>query len=46
VNRLLNTVKSAYASAWVIDNLQFEDSDLLEGWTALTYLAALHPDLQ
>src|SRR5919205_4620222 len=46
VNRLLNTVKGAYASAWFIDHLQFEDSDLLEGWTALTYLAALHPELQ
>ena len=46
VNRLLNTVKGAYASAWFIDHLQFQDSDLLEGWTALTYLAALHPELQ
>ena len=46
VNRLLNTVKGAYTSAWFIDHLQFEDSDLLEGWTALTYLAALHPELQ
>jgi alkanesulfonate monooxygenase SsuD/methylene tetrahydromethanopterin reductase-like flavin-dependent oxidoreductase (luciferase family) len=46
VNRLLNTVKGAYASAWFIDHLQFQDSDVLEGWTALTYLAALHPELQ
>jgi alkanesulfonate monooxygenase SsuD/methylene tetrahydromethanopterin reductase-like flavin-dependent oxidoreductase (luciferase family) len=46
VNRLLNTVKGAYASAWFIDHLQFGDSDVLEGWTALTYLAALHPELQ
>lgn len=46
VNRLLTTVKGAYTSAWFIDHLQFEDSDLLEGWTALTYLAALHPELQ
>jgi alkanesulfonate monooxygenase SsuD/methylene tetrahydromethanopterin reductase-like flavin-dependent oxidoreductase (luciferase family) len=46
VNRLLNAVKGAYASAWFIDHLQFQDGDVLEGWTALTYLAALHPELQ
>ena len=46
VNRLLNTVKGVYTSAWFIDHLQSQDSDLLEGWTALTYLAALHPELQ
>ena len=46
VNRLLNAVKGHYASAWCIDHLQFEDQDVLEGWTALTYLSALHPELQ
>ena len=46
VNRLLNSVKGAYHSAWSIDHLQFEDGDVLEGWTALTYLCALHPELQ
>ena len=46
VNRLLNTVKGAYTSAWFIDHLQFQDSDVLEGWTALTYHAAQHPELQ
>jgi alkanesulfonate monooxygenase SsuD/methylene tetrahydromethanopterin reductase-like flavin-dependent oxidoreductase (luciferase family) len=46
VNRLLNSVKGSYHSAWFIDHLQFEDSDVLEGWTALTYLSALHPELQ
>ena len=46
VNRLLNTVKGVYTSAWFIDHLQSQDNDLLEGWTALTYLAALHPELQ
>jgi alkanesulfonate monooxygenase SsuD/methylene tetrahydromethanopterin reductase-like flavin-dependent oxidoreductase (luciferase family) len=42
VNRLLDYVKGHYASAWLIDHLQ---QDVLEGWTALTYLAALHPQL-
>jgi alkanesulfonate monooxygenase SsuD/methylene tetrahydromethanopterin reductase-like flavin-dependent oxidoreductase (luciferase family) len=46
VNRLLDYVKGCYRSAWLIDHLQFEDSDVLEGWTALTYLSALHPELQ
>lgn len=46
VNRLLKAVKGAYASAWFIDHLQFDDADVLEGWTALTYFAALHPELQ
>jgi alkanesulfonate monooxygenase SsuD/methylene tetrahydromethanopterin reductase-like flavin-dependent oxidoreductase (luciferase family) len=46
VQRLLTTVKGVYHSAWFIDHLQFEDSDVLEGWTALTYLCALHPELQ
>lgn len=46
VNRLLTYVKGHYDSAWVIDHLQFGDSDVLEGWTALTYLAARHPELQ
>ncbi len=42
VNRLLTYVKSHYDSAWSIDHL---DGDMLEGWTALTYLSALHPEL-
>lgn len=46
VNALLNTVTGAYDSAWFIDHLQFEDNDQLEGWTALTYLSALYPELQ
>jgi alkanesulfonate monooxygenase SsuD/methylene tetrahydromethanopterin reductase-like flavin-dependent oxidoreductase (luciferase family) len=46
VNRLLDYVKGHYDSAWLIDHLQFGDSDVLEGWTALTYLSALHPELR
>lgn len=30
-------------SLWVVDHLQFGDSPLMEGWTMLTYLAALYP---
>jgi alkanesulfonate monooxygenase SsuD/methylene tetrahydromethanopterin reductase-like flavin-dependent oxidoreductase (luciferase family) len=46
VNRLLNAVKDHYDSAWFIDHLQSEDRDVVEGWTALTYLSALHPELR
>src|SRR5438045_7737921 len=46
VNRLLGYIKGHYDSAWLIDHLQFEESDLLEGWTALTYFSALHPELR
>lgn len=42
LNRLLTVVKGHYDSAWCIDHL---DGDVLEGWTALTYLAACHPEL-
>jgi alkanesulfonate monooxygenase SsuD/methylene tetrahydromethanopterin reductase-like flavin-dependent oxidoreductase (luciferase family) len=42
VSRLLAYVKGHYDSAWFIDHL---DGLVLEGWTALTYLSALHPEL-
>jgi hypothetical protein len=43
VDRLLATVVGHYDSAWCIDHLQ---GDILEGWTTLTYLTALHPDVR
>ena len=46
VCRLLDSVKGHYHSAWLIDHLQFGSSAVLEGWTALTYLSALYPELQ
>ena len=42
VNHLLTYVADHYQSAWMVDHLQ---GDVLEGWTTLTYLAALHPRL-
>ncbi len=45
VDRLLTSVKGHFHSAWFIDHLQFGSADVLEGWTALTYLSALHPEL-
>lgn len=46
LNRALDLVTGHFDSAWIIDHLQFGDDDVLEGFTALTYLAALHPQLK
>lgn len=46
LNRALDLVTGHFDSAWLIDHLQFGDADVLEGWTALTYMAALHPRLK
>jgi hypothetical protein len=35
----LDVIAGHFDSVWLPDHLQFEDLDLLEGWTALTYLA-------
>jgi alkanesulfonate monooxygenase SsuD/methylene tetrahydromethanopterin reductase-like flavin-dependent oxidoreductase (luciferase family) len=46
VDQALRLIAGHFASAWIEDHLQFDDLDLLEGWTTLTYFAARHPDLQ
>jgi alkanesulfonate monooxygenase SsuD/methylene tetrahydromethanopterin reductase-like flavin-dependent oxidoreductase (luciferase family) len=46
LNRALRLVSGHFDSAWVIDHLQFGDADMLEGFTALSYMAALHPHLK
>ena len=46
LNRALNLVHGHFDSAWIIDHLQFGDQDVLEGFTALSYMAALHPQLK
>ncbi len=42
VNRALKLVAGHFDSAWMVDHLS---SEVLEGFTALTYMAALHPQL-
>ncbi len=42
LNRLLATVQGRFHSAWSIDHPQ---ADALEAWTAITFLAALYPNL-
>jgi alkanesulfonate monooxygenase SsuD/methylene tetrahydromethanopterin reductase-like flavin-dependent oxidoreductase (luciferase family) len=46
LNRALDLVTGHFDSAWIIDHLQFGDDDVLEGFTALSYMAALHPQLK
>jgi hypothetical protein len=45
LNRALDLVSGHFDSAWFINHLQSGDAGLLEGFTALTYMAALHPQL-
>lgn len=42
----LDLVGEHFDSAWAVDHLQYEDTPLMEGWTALTYMAALQPKLK
>ena len=46
LNRALALISGHFDSAWCIDHLQFGDADVLEGFTTLTYTAALHPQLR
>jgi alkanesulfonate monooxygenase SsuD/methylene tetrahydromethanopterin reductase-like flavin-dependent oxidoreductase (luciferase family) len=46
LNRALALVTGHVEAAWMIDHLQFGDADVLEGFTTLSYLAALHPRLE
>lgn len=46
LNRALTLVHGHFDAAWFIDHLQFGDADVLEGFTALSYMAALHPQLK
>jgi alkanesulfonate monooxygenase SsuD/methylene tetrahydromethanopterin reductase-like flavin-dependent oxidoreductase (luciferase family) len=42
----IQLVEKQIDSLWFVDHVQFADGPLLEGWTALTYLAALYPQFQ
>lgn len=39
-------IKGHFDSLWFTDHLQYDNAPLLEGWTALTYFAALHPEFR
>ena len=46
LNRALELVAGHFDSAWMIDHLQDGAADLLESFTTISYLAALHPQLR
>jgi len=46
VKQQIQLVADSIDSLWFIDHVQFADNPLLEGWTALTYLAAQYPQFQ
>ncbi|HXZ06178.1 MAG TPA: hypothetical protein VEH81_15195, partial [Ktedonobacteraceae bacterium] len=37
--RQVELLREQIASLWFVDHVQFGDSPVLEGWTALTYFA-------
>jgi len=41
--RVLESLPDAFSTVWMSDHFQFGATSTAEGWTALTYLAALHP---
>lgn len=43
VQQSMELVTGHFDSAWFTDHLQYDDAPILEGWTMLTYLAALYP---
>lgn len=45
LQRALRLAEGHFASAWIIDHLQFGQTDVLEGFTTLAYMAGLHPRL-
>lgn len=46
LNRALELITGHFDSAWMVDHLQFGDTAVLEGFTTLTYFAALHPQIK
>ena len=46
LNRALTLITGHFESVWIIDHLQSNGDDMLEGFTTLTYMAALHPQLK
>ncbi len=46
VHQGLTLAEGHMDSVWVVDHLQYDNNPVLEGWTALTYLAARYPTFQ
>ena len=46
LSQAIDLIRGHFDSAWIIDHLQFGDEDILESFTTLSYMAALHPELK
>ncbi len=46
VEQALEMVKGRFDSIWIADHLQFDDRNVLEGCTTITYMAARHPQFR
>lgn len=46
IRESLDIISGHFRSIWFVDHLQFQDTPVLEGWTALTYMAACYPSFQ
>ena len=46
LNRTLQVAAGHFDAAWIIDHLQDSTDDSLEGFTTLSYMAAMHPQLK
>lgn len=46
LKRALERISGRFHSAWMVDHLQFGDTNLLEGLSSVAYMAALHPALR
>jgi alkanesulfonate monooxygenase SsuD/methylene tetrahydromethanopterin reductase-like flavin-dependent oxidoreductase (luciferase family) len=46
INRALSLVSGHFDSAWMVDHMMFDDGDVLEAFTSLSYFAALHAELK
>ncbi len=44
--RFIERVRGAFDTIWVEDHFQWNDRPLVECWTAMSYLAAQHPDFR
>src|SRR5260370_32113622 len=46
IRESLDIVSGHFHSIWFVEHVQFQDNPVLEGWTALTYMAACYPTFQ
>ncbi|MBV9709389.1 MAG: LLM class flavin-dependent oxidoreductase [Ktedonobacteraceae bacterium] len=46
VQQQIELIDGSFDSLWFVDHLQFGNTPVLEGWTALTYFASQYPQFQ